>query len=310
MDITSPHEITEAQFGSGADPPLRVSTRLLRLMLPILAAALALGVAIVGALLAGSDTGGVNGFVESLSGDSSTFLGDLGLLAPLGFAFAAGMVAAVNPCGFAMLPAYLGLYLGSGDTDGRTHLLRHVGRALLVGGLVTVGFVLLFGVAGLVIGVGSRSVVEVIPWIGLGIGVLLAFAGAWLLSGGKLYAGLAGRTAARMGNPNQVSLRGYFMFGFSYGTASLSCTLPIFLTVVGTSVAVTDIPSSMGQFLLYGLGMGVVIMALTMGMAFFKGAMVGALRRALPFVQPASSVMMLVASSYIVFYWLTIGGLW
>ena len=149
MDLTSPHEITEAQFGSGADPPLRVSTRLLRLMLPILAAALALGVAIVGALLAGSDTGGVNGFVESLSGDSSTFLGDLGLLAPLGFAFAAGMVAAVNPCGFAMLPAYLGLYLGSGDTDGRTHLLRHVGRALLVGGLVTVGFVLLFGVAGL-----------------------------------------------------------------------------------------------------------------------------------------------------------------
>ena len=303
MDITSPHNVTDTQFGSrSANEPLRVGTRLLRLMLPILAAALALGIAVIGALLAGSDTGGINGFVESLSGDSSTFLGDVGLLAPLGFAFAAGMVAAVNPCGFAMLPAYLGLYLGSGDTDGQAHPLRHMGRALVVGGLVTAGFVLLFGMAGLVIGVGSREVVEALPWIGLSIGVLLAFAGAWLLSGGKLYTGLAGRTAARMGNPNQVSLRSYFMFGLSYGTASLSCTLPIFLTVVGTSVAVTDIPSSMGQFLLYGLGMRVVIMALTMGMAVFKGAMVGALRRALPFIQPASS--------YIIFYWLTIGGLW
>jgi len=70
------------------------------------------------------------------------------------------MVGAVNPCGFAMLPAYLGLYLGSGDTDGRAHLLGHIGRALVVGGLVTAGFVLMFGVAGLVNGIGSRSVVE------------------------------------------------------------------------------------------------------------------------------------------------------
>ena len=36
-------------------------------------------------------------------------------LIPLGYAFGAGMVSAVNPCGFAMLPAYLGLYLGSRD---------------------------------------------------------------------------------------------------------------------------------------------------------------------------------------------------
>ena len=36
-------------------------------------------------------------------------------LIPLGYAFGAGMVSTVNPCGFAMLPAYLGLYLGSRD---------------------------------------------------------------------------------------------------------------------------------------------------------------------------------------------------
>ena len=88
--------------------PLRlVNTRSLRtIILPVLAGSLALGVAVIGALITGgrSDTGGVNGFVEALSGSSSSRLGNLGLLAPLGFAFAAGMASAVNPCGFAMLP--------------------------------------------------------------------------------------------------------------------------------------------------------------------------------------------------------------
>ncbi len=86
---------------------LRQTNALRGLLLPTLVAAVALAVAYVGALIIGKDSGidGVNGFVESLSGGSSSVLGDLGLLAPLGFAFAAGMASAVNPCGFAMLPA-------------------------------------------------------------------------------------------------------------------------------------------------------------------------------------------------------------
>ncbi|HJN87416.1 MAG: cytochrome c biogenesis protein CcdA [Dehalococcoidia bacterium] len=112
-----------------------------------------------------------------------------------------------------------------------------------------------------------------------------------------------------MGDPSKVNPRGYFMFGLSYGTAFLSCTLPIFLAVVGTSLTITNILSSLGQFLLYALGMGFVIMLLTLGMAFFKGAMVRTLRKVLPYVQPVGSWLMVVAGAYIVFYWLTIGGL-
>ena len=109
------------------------------LALPALIAAISLTISYVGALSIGQDSGidGVNGFVESLSGGSSSVLGDLGLLAPMGFAFAAGMASAVNPCGFAMLPAYLGLYLGEDDKAGRqVHAARSLGRAFLVGGSV------------------------------------------------------------------------------------------------------------------------------------------------------------------------------
>ena len=281
-----------------------------KVLVPAAVAAVSLTTAFVGALVLGRSDGidGVNRFVETLSGKSGSGLREL---APLGFAYAAGMVSAVNPCGFVMLPAYLGLYLGVNDKDAaRVNPLVHVFRALKVGGAVTLGFVVLFGAAGILMSVGARAaVVDILPYLGLVIGIALALAGSWMVGGGKLYTGFAAQAASRIGDPGQVNAKGYFLFGLSYGIASLSCTLPIFLSVIGTSFAVSEIGTSLGQFILYAVGMGTVILALTLGMAFFKGAMLGTLRKALPYVQPIGSWLMVVAGSYIVFYWLTIGDL-
>ena len=285
------------------------NARLLKgVLLPGLVAVISLGVAVVGAFLVRDATGidGVNGFVGMAE---TEVVGRLGVLAPLGFAFGAGLAAAFNPCGFAMLPAYMGLYMGTGDEEG-THPVTQLGRALLVGGAVTAGFVVLFGIAGVVIGIGARSVVgDVLPWLGLAIGVLLAVVGAWVIGGGKLYTAIAQQAAARIGDPGQNNVPGYFLFGVSYGVASLSCTLPIFLAVVGTTFAVSSILTSLGQFVLYALGMGLVIVALTLGMALFRGAMVRAMRGALPYIQPVGAWLMVVAGAYITFYWLSLGGL-
>ena len=134
-------------------------------------------------------------------------------------------------------------------------------------------------------------------------------AGAWLLRGGELYTSLAQRAANRLGDPGRSNIRGYFLFGLSYGVASLSCTLPIFLAVIGSSFAVSGVASSFAQFALYALGMGVVIIALTLSMALFRGAMLGGMRKIMPYVHPIGTWLMIVAGAYIVFYWLTLGGL-
>ena len=168
----------------------------------------------------------------------------------------------------------------------------------------------LFGLAGILLSLGTRTlVVGVLPFVGLAIGVALTALGAWLMSGGKLYTGLAARAASRMGDANQVNVKGYFLFGLSYGTASLSCTLPIFLTVIGTTLAVSSLITAVGQFLLFAVGMGLVIMLLTIGMALFKGTMVRWLRKAMPYIQPIGAWLMVLAGAYIVFYWLTLGDL-
>jgi cytochrome c biogenesis protein CcdA len=277
---------------------------------PILALVGAMGISVIGAILTGTEIGSVVGGVEGASATSGNFLDRVGRIFPLGFAFSAGMVSSVNPCGFAMLPAYLGLYLGdNADNDDDGGLTGRLQRAVLVGGTVTLGFVVMFALVGVPIGLGARGIVGVFPWVGLTIGVLLAVVGAYLLGGGKLYNNLAMRLSSKMGNANNNSVRGYFTFGLGYGTASLSCTLPIFLAVIGGTFTADTFLHSLLQFLLYGLGMGSVILTLTLGMAVFKGAMVGGLRRMLPYVGTISAVMLLVSGAFIVYYWLTIGEL-
>ncbi|MEE8442349.1 MAG: cytochrome c biogenesis protein CcdA [Dehalococcoidia bacterium] len=283
-----------------------------RMILPVVVAVSVLALAVLGAILTsgGDGIGPLNLFVESLSGTSGRLLGNGWALLPLGFAFGAGMVSAVNPCGFVMLPAYLAMYAGTPDT---TRVVaspqRRLLQAFLVGGTVTTAFVALFGVVGLAISAGAGSLVQVFPWVGLTVGVLLVLAGAWQMAGGKLYSGLAARAASHVGGLNQAGLRGYFLFGLSYGVASLSCTLPIFLAVVGSSLSTRGLVAGVGQFVLYAVGMGLVILVLTIAVALLKGAVAGTLRKATPYVQPIGAGLMVVAGAYITFYWLTIGGL-
>ena len=214
------------------------------------------------------------------------------------------------PAALRCFPPIWGLYLGANEKEGeQRNIVRSLGKSVLVGGVVTSGFIVLFGLTGLLVNLGAKPVRDIIPWLGLVIGVLLTIAGSWILGGGKLYSGLAGRAASRIGDPAEVSIRGYFLFGLSYGIASLSCALPIFLIVVATTLTASGAIDALSQFVLYAMGMGFVIMALTVSMALFKGVMLRALRKALPYIQPVSAVMMIAAGSYVVYYWLTIGDL-
>jgi len=227
---------------------------------------------------------------------------------PFGFAFGVGMVAAVNPCGFAMLPAYLSLYLGSGESDfGNRSPLRRLLRALLVGAIVSSGFVLLFAVAGIIISAGGTTLLTFMPALGIVIGGVLMLIGLWMLAGGTLYTGGFERLAGQIGDPGTVSVRGFFLFGLAYGAASLSCTLPAILAVIGSSLASGGILAGASQFLGFGLGMAAVLMALTVALAFFKQGLVKWFRKAVPYVRLASAILLVLAGAYVIFYWLSSG---
>ena len=281
-------------------------------LLAVGAVVAAFAIAIGAAFVTGTGTGQVTRSVENISFTWQNWLGDFGTLLPVGFAFVAGMVAAVNPCGFAMLPAYLGIFLGSAEKRAKSGAAfsSAMSRALWVSLMVTLGFIILFGIAGILLSIATSTIAQYLPWMGLIIGAILIVAAGLMLSGKVLYSALGEQFADRLGSSaSQGGSRGYLAYGIGYGAASLSCTLPIFMAVVGSTLAVSGIVPAMAQFVLYALGMGLVITMFTISTAIFKSAMLSNIRGISRYVQPVSSVLLLVAGAYIVYYWLTLGGL-
>jgi cytochrome c-type biogenesis protein len=228
------------------------------------------------------------------------------------YAFLLGALAAFNPCGFGLVPAYLGLYLNDDKT--RPSLAARARRALAVGAVVAAAFTLLFGVAGALISAGSSLisslVVGLLPWVGLGVGVALVIAGGVILSGRSLRLGTAQRVASGFGRTASGSgTRGYAAFGFAYGLASLGCALPLFLALLGTATAAGGPGNAVVAFALYGLGMATTLGALTLVAALMGVGTLTRLRGMGRFVPELGAVLLLASGAYVVYYWLSAGRL-
>ena len=170
------------------------------------------------------------------------------------------------------------------------------------------GFALLFGVVGVAVAAGGSFLMGITPWLAVVVGGVLMLLGAWMLTGRTVSFHFILKWAGKVGDPREISLTGFFLFGVAFGATSLSCTLPIFLMVVGSSVTAGDFAAGVYQFVSYILGMGSVLLVLTLGMAIVKeGVVVGMLRSFLPYVQKISALLLLSAGGYIVYYWLSSG---
>ena len=201
--------------------------------------------------------------------------------APIALAFAAGLVATVNPCGFAMLPAYLAYFMGmEDDPEGR----GSVRNALTVGTVVSSGFLLVFGVAGIFITLGLRFVIDLIPWLAILVGFGVIGLGVAMLFGYQLTVGLPKAKRAS----TDKGYRSVFAFGVSYAVASLSCTLPVFLTVVATQVTRGTFAGGIVTFLAYGAGMSLVLVGVTVALAFGKQGLISRLKSSMRYIGKVS----------------------
>ncbi|MFC2047200.1 cytochrome c biogenesis CcdA family protein [Chloroflexota bacterium] len=228
------------------------------------------------------------------------FVANLARLLPFGYAFGAGMVTTVSPCGIVMLPAYVSLYLGTKEEDFWTKSsLQRGARALALSGVVTLGFVVFFGVMGAILSLGGQFLLTFIPWVAVLIGVALILLGIYLLLGGYVYTNLPARLAGRLGSNKGSSIKGFIIFGIAYGIAALSCTLPVFLAVVVSALAVKGFASGLVQFVSFALGMG---------SALFKETVNRWLRRLVPVVARFSGLLLIFAGGYILYFWFKLGG--
>jgi cytochrome c biogenesis protein CcdA len=215
---------------------------------------------------------------------------------PVLLALTAGMVAALNPCGFALLPAYLTLVVAQGGDD--TSRAAAVRRALTMSGAMTAGFVGVFGAFGLVAVPLALSLERYLPWATIVIGVALIGLGVYLLTGRELLLS----TPKLAGAAPDRTIRSMVMYGVAYAVASLSCTIGPFLAITTSTFRSESLLSGVSVFVLYGIGMGLVVAVLAVAVALAQKGLITRFRRATPYISRFSGVLLLIAGAYVAYY--------
>lgn len=230
--------------------------------------------------------------------------------AALSLALTAGALAALNPCGFALLPAYLTMFIlppagaapaapttEHGRLRAAAQSLPAVGRAAKATVAMTGGFVLVFAIFGLAIAPVAAASQRYLPYVTAATGLLLAVVGVVLISGGKLsvplprFAGFEGR-----------GIIAAFGYGIVYALASLTCTIAPFLAIVVTSLRSDEVGEGLTLFVAYAAGMGAVVGVAAISVALASGAIVGPLRRAGQWLPRAMGVLVLIVGAYVAWY--------
>lgn len=211
----------------------------------------------------------------------------------LGLAFGAGLIAAVNPCGFAMLPGYLSLVIQPDVGTGRA-----VGRAVTATAAMTLGVLVVFAAFGALTVSVASTVQQYLPFATVLIGVALVVLGGWLLLGRSLklpvQPGSRWAPTARVG-----SMLGY---GVGFALASLSCTVGPFLAVTAGAARSASWRDSALVYLAYAGGFAVIVGALAVSTALASSALLDRIRRILPYVNRISGALLIVVGAYVAYY--------
>jgi cytochrome c biogenesis protein CcdA len=214
------------------------------------------------------------------------------------YSFILGVMAAVNPCGFILLPTYLLYYLGTElnrENESPAVTLR---RGLGVGIAVSSGFIGLF----LIVGIISRAFTNVIrdnaKYAALVIGIGLIVMGIAMFRGWKPPV-----TQPNMAMKKQRTWRNMFVFGIAYAVASIGCTIGLLVSVILGSVGRHGFVSGVLSIALYGLGMGLLVTSLTVALAFARFGMVSNLKRSFPVFDKVSAIAVTLTGLYLAWYW-------
>lgn len=218
----------------------------------------------------------------------------------LALAFGAGMLAPVNPCGFAVLPAFVAYAVDPGAGRDASGVPARLAGGLRAGAALTVGFAGTFTLIGVVLAFGLRSLVGVVPWLAVAVGAILVVLGLAMLAGWRPSL----RLPARRARAPRQGPRGLVAFGAGYAMASASCTLPLLLAVITQALAATNLVGVLLVFGAYAAGSATLLLTLALFAAFASGLIHRFLRRLLPHLHRITGVVLALSGGYLLLYWL------
>ncbi len=193
-----------------------------------------------------------------------------------------------------MLPAYVSYYLGTQSSPSR------LGRATLGGLACTLGLLSVFSIIGLLAFTISSLVAAHLSSLELIAGILTFVMGLVLLA--KLKLPTLSVFAAKA--PTRKGLLGLFFYGILYGLATVSCSAPIFLSVLVYAVSGGAL-WAFTSFVTYSIGMGLPIVLITVATAKAKEARLANIAVLSPKLQQLAGIVLILVGAYIIYQYLS-----
>lgn len=218
--------------------------------------------------------------------------------------FTTGLLAAINPCGFVLLPTYLLYFLGMENLRPGAERTS-IRRALAVSLSVSAGFISLFILIGGIIRWSTEWlgnwVQDNTPYVSLVLGILLIVFGIAMLFGYRLPF-----TTPKLDiGQRDRSVLSMFIFGIAYAVASLGCTIGPFVGTVLGSVTTEGVATGIAAIAAYGLGMALLVTGLTVTLAMANTALLRVLRSGMAWFEYVAGVFVLLTGLYLSWYWYT-----
>ena len=213
------------------------------------------------------------------------------------YSFILGVLAAVNPCGFVLLPTYLIFFLGTRE-EPNLKTGERLRRALVVSSGISIGFLAIFFVIGVISRLFTQWIELNAKYASLAIGIVLVIGGARMLTGWT-----PKFAVPQLGGVQTKTFRATVVYGVAYAVASIGCTIGFLTTAVFGSIALHGFVSGVLSILLYGLGMAMLVTALTVSLAFAKTGILTIVKNQLHLIQRLGAIFVTLTGFYLVFYW-------
>lgn len=214
------------------------------------------------------------------------------------YSFLLGVLAAVNPCGFVLLPAYLLYFLGLDKSNGQDTQRASLRRALTVSAALSFGFIAVFLIVGTISRLFTQWLELNAKFAGFAIGIGLVIIGIAMLAGWK-----PPLTTPSLAGGRDRTFSAMFLFGVAYAIASIGCTIGFLTTAIFGSIGTHGFMSGVISIGLYGVGMALLVTALTVTLAFAQNGLFRFLRGGLRYIDRLAAVFVVLTGAYLTWYW-------
>ncbi len=212
------------------------------------------------------------------------------------------VAAAVSAAATAAAAGWTWVRSSAVPTAVRRELVGAGVRGGALGLVVSGGFVTVFGAAGLVIAATEGAAADALPYVAFLSAIVLLALGVAMAAGRPIAVTL------KVFAPRRAGWASSYLFGIGYALVSTGCLLPVFFLVVNAALAagagggLGGGLSSAFVLLAYAAGYSVLMVALSTYVAVTRNATLGALRKALPYVERVAGVVVVAAALYILWY--------